>query len=157
MDGEGSSSANPSGVQGVCPAGWHLPSDSEWTQLIDYLNDEHDIENSYSVESAANALKSCRQVDSPLGGECATSQHPRWDSQSTHFGTDQFEFSALPGGGRTATGNFNYIGERGYWRSATQYRDNTAAMTMLMYSSSGFFDTSAIWWGNAFSVRCVRD
>lgn len=37
MNGESSSDANPSGVQGICPEGWHLPSASEWTQLIDYL------------------------------------------------------------------------------------------------------------------------
>ncbi len=32
-----SSSSNPSGVQGACPTGWHLPSDAEWTELTDYL------------------------------------------------------------------------------------------------------------------------
>jgi len=32
-----SSNANPSEVQGVCPSGWHLPSDAEWTELTDYL------------------------------------------------------------------------------------------------------------------------
>src|SRR4030042_875983 len=37
MNGAASSIANPSGVQGVCPTGWHLPSDAEWTQLTDYL------------------------------------------------------------------------------------------------------------------------
>ena len=37
MDGEASSTTNPSGIQGVCPAGWHLPSDAEWTELTDYL------------------------------------------------------------------------------------------------------------------------
>ncbi len=37
MNGAGSSSANPSGTQGVCPTGWHLPSDKEWKQLEMYL------------------------------------------------------------------------------------------------------------------------
>ena len=37
MQGAASSISNPSGVQGVCPEGWHLPSDGEWTQLTDYL------------------------------------------------------------------------------------------------------------------------
>ena len=37
MGGSTSSSANPSGVQGACPDGWHLPSDAEWTTLTDYL------------------------------------------------------------------------------------------------------------------------
>lgn len=34
MNGESASSANPSGVRGLCPEGWHLPSVSEWEQLI---------------------------------------------------------------------------------------------------------------------------
>jgi uncharacterized protein (TIGR02145 family) len=33
MNGSGSSSSSPSGVQGICPSGWHLPSDAEWTTL----------------------------------------------------------------------------------------------------------------------------
>jgi uncharacterized protein (TIGR02145 family) len=37
MNGAGSSSTNPSGVQGVCPDGWHLPSSSEWNELINNL------------------------------------------------------------------------------------------------------------------------
>ncbi len=37
MAGSESSSNNPSGVQGICPQGWHIPSDAEWTQLSDYL------------------------------------------------------------------------------------------------------------------------
>ena len=39
MNGASSSSANPSGVQGVCPTGWHLPSNAEWTELTDYLGE----------------------------------------------------------------------------------------------------------------------
>ena len=40
MSGAASSSADPSGVQGICPTGWHLPSDAEWTTLTDYLEGE---------------------------------------------------------------------------------------------------------------------
>ena len=38
MNGASSSSANPSGVQGICPTGWHVPSQSEWQQLSDYVS-----------------------------------------------------------------------------------------------------------------------
>jgi len=37
MNGEAASSTNPSGVRGVCPLGWHMPSDAEWTVLENYL------------------------------------------------------------------------------------------------------------------------
>ena len=40
MNGAGSSIATPSGVQGVCPTGWHVPSDAEWTQLTDYVGSQ---------------------------------------------------------------------------------------------------------------------
>ena len=37
MHGESSSASNPSGIQGICPTGWHVPSDAEWTQLTSYM------------------------------------------------------------------------------------------------------------------------
>jgi hypothetical protein len=40
MNGTSSSNAVPSGVQGICPPGWHVPSDAEWTILTDYLGGE---------------------------------------------------------------------------------------------------------------------
>ena len=40
MHGASSTNANPSGVQGVCPNGWHVPSDSEWTQLTSYVSSQ---------------------------------------------------------------------------------------------------------------------
>ena len=40
MGDSSSSSANPSGVQGICPTGWHVPSDAEWTQLMDYVSSQ---------------------------------------------------------------------------------------------------------------------
>ncbi len=97
MAGVSTSSSNPSGVQGVCPPGWHVPSDDEWTQLTNYLIGNYvDI----TSDNVGNALKSCRQVYSQEGGECDTDDHPRWDSDFTHYGTDEFGFSALPGGTR---------------------------------------------------------
>jgi uncharacterized protein (TIGR02145 family) len=42
MNGADSSSSSPSGIQGVCPDGWHLPSDSEWTEMINHLGG-HDV------------------------------------------------------------------------------------------------------------------
>lgn len=40
MHGASSSSANPSGVQGICPTGWHVPSEAEWLQLTDYVGSQ---------------------------------------------------------------------------------------------------------------------
>jgi uncharacterized protein (TIGR02145 family) len=70
MAGSTSSSTSPSGVQGVCPTGWHVPSDAEWSTLTTYIGGE---------STAGTKLKSTSG----------------WNSS----GTDIYGFRALPGGG----------------------------------------------------------
>ena len=75
MDGEHSSHANPSGIEGVCPVGWHIPSDAEWTELIDYVG-----------VNAGTKLKSREFIDRIIPG-----------SRPAPNGTDKYRFSALDG------------------------------------------------------------
>jgi uncharacterized protein (TIGR02145 family) len=154
MNGSASSNGNPSGVQGICPNGWHVPSDPEWTELTDYLINTY---NDITASNVGNKLKSCRQVSSPLGGDCSTSAHPRWDSNATYYGTNDFGFSALPGGYYSAGSN-NYLGYHGYWWSSTK-TGYFPWYFFIFYSGGGFFrDCGTI--GNSadsFSVRCVKD
>jgi hypothetical protein len=53
-----------------------------------------------TMTNIGQVLKSCRQVGSPLGGECDTDAHPRWNWDDTYYGTNDFGFSALPAGVR---------------------------------------------------------
>ena len=154
----------------ACPAGWHLPSDEEWTQLVDYLMDQYGLFNDWiHTNCVGNALKSCRQIDSPLGGACNTSEHPRWDSIHTppperetvsvnvglHYGTDAFGFAALPGG-RYAYGGFAELGFIGFWWSSTEYYATRAWYRFMRHEfgdvTRSNFDKSA-----GLSVRCIRD
>ena len=132
MDGEASSTTNPSGIQGVCPAGWHLPSDAEWTELTDYLGGE---------EFAGGKLK-----------ETGTTH---WASPNTDA-TNETGFTALPGGLRNNNGTFDNIGYLGYWWSATENYTYTA-----WYRGMAFNGTNVGRLNNnkevGFSVRCVRD
>jgi len=140
----------------ACPTGWHLPSDAEWTQLVDYVVAQG-FPNSNVINGAGNALKSCRQVNSPLGGECNTTEHPRWNSHSTHHGFDEFGFSALPGGYRSTNGNFTAIGNYGYWWSSTEY-SSTLAWYRGMYYSYGLVGRNYYFNKTyGFSARCLRD
>lgn len=104
----------------LCPPGWHVPSRDEWEQLVGYLIKNYPKIN---YDNVANALKSCRQVGSPVSSDCNTSRHPRWESsESQHYGTDDFGFSALPGGYRyisSYTQSFGGLGYQGYWWSST--------------------------------------
>jgi uncharacterized protein (TIGR02145 family) len=153
MNGAGSSGSNPSGVRGICPAGWHVPSDAEWTQLTTYLIDSYvDITSS----NVGNKLKSCRQVSSPIGSDCNTSEHPRWNSNASHYGTNDFGFSALPAGRRNSVGSFNNLGSYGYWWSSTE-SSSTYAWYRLMYSSFGGVTRLSNYKTGSFSVRCLKD
>ncbi len=156
MNGATSSNTNPSNVQGICPTGWHLPSDAEWTELVDYVVAQGYPNDLNNPNGAGNALKSCRQVSSPLGGDCATSEHPRWNSHSTHYGTDEFGFSALPGGTRGTNGAYGNLGDYGRWWSSSETSSPNAWYRYLSndYGNVRRYGNSK---GLGFSVRCVRD
>ncbi|HZK24421.1 MAG TPA: FISUMP domain-containing protein, partial [Oscillospiraceae bacterium] len=127
-----SSTANPSKVQGVCPTGWHLPSDVEWTQLIDYLGG-----------------------DEAAGGKLKETGTAHWDSPN-RGATNETGFTALPGGYRNNTGTFNYIGYYGTWWSATENNATDAWNRYMSHNNSAVYrndnDKEV-----GFSVRCVRD
>ncbi|MCK4747708.1 MAG: hypothetical protein KAT15_11750, partial [Bacteroidales bacterium] len=93
MNGDTSSYLNPSGVQGVCPSGWHLPSDIEWKQLEMYLG--------MSQEDAD--LDSWRGTDE--GGKLKETDTIHWNDPNTGANNSS-GFTAMPGGDRHDKGNF---------------------------------------------------
>jgi len=126
--------SNPSGVQGVCPDGWHLPSNAELTQLIDYLGGA-----------------------SVAGGKLKETGTTHWNSPNT--GADNSSgFSALPGGWRPKpSGSFYVVGDSGYWWSSTD--EVFSSLPYLFYLS---YDNVRVRAGYTFesngcSIRCVRD
>jgi uncharacterized protein (TIGR02145 family)/uncharacterized repeat protein (TIGR02543 family) len=134
MAGSPSSSSSPSGVRGVCPAGWHVPSDAEWTTLTNFVG-----------SNAGAKLRS----------------RSDWHTGSGHVpGTDDFGFSALPGGFRW----FHFYGVRydgagysSYWWSATEDNAYFAWYRGMYWVDVSVVDT--IWYPKTdlFSVRCLRD
>ena len=143
-------------TRGLCPSGWNVPSDAEWTELVDYVVAQGYPNEPENPNGASNALKSCRQVNSPLGGDCATSEHPRWNSHSTHYGTDEFSFSALPGGYKWPWGGFLYAGYHSHWWSSTQLDAPNAWIWTLHYDKGNLIRHNNIK-NYGFSVRCVRN
>jgi uncharacterized protein (TIGR02145 family) len=157
MNGSSSSNGNPSGVQGICPNGWHVPSEAEWDELTNYLINNYVDINSNNV---GNKLKSCRQVNSPLGGDCNTSDHPRWNPHTIAYATNDFGFSAL-GGGYREYESFIFLGYYGCWWSSTEYSSDFAWTRLMEYGSGIVFRFDNLV-GNSFktygfSVRCVKD
>jgi uncharacterized protein (TIGR02145 family) len=143
----------------VCPDGWHLPSFAEWVQLVNFIVAQGFPNYSGDTNGAANALKSCRQVDSPLGDSCSTVDHPRWESYDMQHGFDEFGFSALPGGITAHGSSDDNLGFFGSWWSSTEheYRSNEARkLKMGLYRGSVSYDGSSSK-SYGFSVRCLRD
>ena len=133
-------------LNGLCPTAWHVPSADEWVALT----------NSIGGIYNADELKSCRQVNSPLGGYCNVSEHPRWYQDSTYHGTDYSGFSGLPGGFRYEFGSFGNIGRIGYWWSSTEAWTTTARSRSMSYMT-GFLGGCNCIKERGFSIRCLKD
>jgi uncharacterized protein (TIGR02145 family) len=121
----------------LCPEGWRVPSDEDWTDLTD----------TWGIQSlAGGAFKARGTLDNGTG---------LWKKSDELSGFDQYGFSALPGGSRRY-GHFSGIGLFGVWWTSTDYIDVAAFGRSMAYDSDSitrrpFYKTFG------FSVRCVRD
>ncbi len=134
-------------TNGLCPAGWHVPTDNEWSTLTNFIggtNSPH-----------GNELKSCRQVNSPLGGVCNTSEDPRWNA-FIEYGTDNYWFSGLPGGYRDSEGNFLSLREVGVWWSSSEDSSGYPVYRQLdKCFGTIYVNSTSKQYG--YSVRCIKD
>jgi uncharacterized protein (TIGR02145 family) len=118
--------------QGLCPTNWHVPSDTEWDTLVNYLGGE---------TIAGGAMKEIGLT--------------HWATPNAGA-TNSSGFAGLPGGNRGNNGPYYAIGYYGDWWSATQDSASNAFNRVLNYLSSDVFrhyDSKTY----GFSVRCVRD
>lgn len=133
--------------RGLCPEGWHVPSLEEWSTLENYL----------PGPGKGNKLKSCRQIDTPLGGDCQTTEHPRWEVFNVNIhGTDDYGFSALPGGQRTGNGNFNFLGTIASFWTSTMVNDGFSYGKNLEYTNGEIFTAQQVH-RRGMHVRCIKD
>ena len=115
----------------VCPTGWHVPTDAEWTVLTDYLG---------GISS---------------GGKMKEVGTTSWNSPNADA-TNTSLFTGLPGGYRYSNGDFNAIGYGGNWWSSSEYGTNYAWTRNLFYSGGYSYRDGNVK-GNGLSVRCLRD
>ena len=143
MNGAGSSDANPSGVQGVCPNGWHLPSDSEWKELELFLG-----MNPAEIDGTGE-----RGDDE--GGKLKEAGTSHWTSPNTGA-TNESGFTALPGGYRYNNGVFDGVPGNGGFRSTTEYSSSHSWLRTLRYPSAGVYRGNG-YKDTGYSVRCIKD
>ena len=141
----------------LCPAGWHVPTDAEWTIMIQTL-DPMQLVNSTNVSTftgaqsatAGTVMKSTETnltSGSGLGWNPATPASP---------GTNTSGFSVLPGGWRYSDGSFNNIRDDAFFWSATESGLNVAWFRGLN-ASNGVVDRGSYYKSVGASVRCLRD
>lgn len=116
--------------RGLCPTGWHVPSEADWQELVDSF---------------------MRSTKAGIFLKSAPGDEPAWN------GTNKRGFNGLPGGWRfSAIGNYGMAGERGYWWSSTDGEKGRARFMSLngeketVLINSGFYRLG-------YSVRCLRD
>lgn len=148
MYGAASSSAAPSGMQGICPMGWHVPSDAEWTQLTDYVSSQSEYTCGNNATYIAKALASSIGGWYSNPGNCDVGYDPTTNNTTG--------FSALPAGGYDATYSFVSYYHGAFFWSATENEGNTAYGRFLHYSSAEV-TVAASNKLSGYSVRCVRD
>jgi uncharacterized protein (TIGR02145 family) len=120
------------GCKNICPTGWHVPTDAEWSILITYLGG-----------------------DSAAVGKLKETGLTHWRSNNNDA-TNETGFTARPGGIRNFDGGFYDLGSYGAWWTSTEFVRGGAYCRYLGYDGSGGFS-----WGrfeqDGFSVRCIKN
>lgn len=116
----------------LCPNGWHVPDDAEWSELTTYLGGE-DV----------------------AGGKLKETGTDHWQSPNKGA-TNESGFTALPGGYRTMNGNFYYINGGSGWWSSTKY-NSTYSWSRGMHSDTEHVSRGANELPNSLYVRCLKD
>lgn len=134
MDYNTSYDGNPGTIEGICPIGWHLPTDNEWNELTNYLGGEN-----------------------IAGGKLKETGNTHWLSPNTGA-TNESGFTALPGGFHYSDEYFYGIGNYSYFWSSTDVNSLHAWYWLLPYDGTDIYHgTGTYIKESGFAVRCLRD
>lgn len=154
MNGASDSNAIPSGVKGVCPDGWHLPSSNEWRVLQDYL-----IGNCFNYDGSLSSMNIAKSIASDYNwntstvvGSVGNNDYPEYRNLSG--------FTGLLCGNRYRDGNFSVNGFSGMWWTTSiyeQFGDNRPYAIFLNYASVNISIMAHNEKQNGFSIRCIKN
>ncbi|OYT14511.1 MAG: hypothetical protein B7C24_17930, partial [Bacteroidetes bacterium 4572_77] len=127
-------------AQGICPNGWHIPSDNEWKEMEIFLGmKQREVDN-----TGFRGTDEGRKLKSASG----------WNSNGN--GTNSSGFSALPGGYHHSSGSFRSLGDYDAWWSSSEYSGSSSWYRHLYYDHNQVVRSN---YGktNGFSVRCIKN
>ena len=153
-------------ARGLAPAGWHIPTDGEWTVLSTYLGGEDvagkKMKSTSGWESWTEDIicSNCKTWNAEYRGkkECNVCQDTRVNGKKTYSGNgiNSSGFTGLPGGCCSINGYFYFVGSYSYWWSASEFDESLALYRLLLNNYSNLYSND-INKSYGFSVRCVRD
>jgi len=135
-------------IRGICPNGWHIPTDADWKIL------ESEMDSLYTINDSIWDTTGWRGYNA--GGNLKKTGFDRW--YDPNIGAKNTRgFTALGAGIRySETKSFDKIMDAGFFWTSTKVGDNNALFRLLSYTHSdikrSFTNTT-----NAFTVRCVKN
>ena len=141
---DAASEADPALRKQLAPADWHVPSDAEWSTMINFLDPTADGGNNPNI--AGGMMKTTGTIEDGTGLWYAPNE----------MASNVSGFSGAPGGYRDGNGEYNSIGYIGYWWSSSEY-DTGNAWGRFLYYDFGIAGRDYNDRQDGFSVRCLRD
>jgi len=132
------------GARGICPPGWHLPTDEEWKVLEGAVDSQYGIGNNTWDDWGYRGYDAGTNLKTTSG----------WYANGN--GADLFGFSGLPGGYRLDNGYFSNVGSYGGWWTSTE-DDFDDAWDRILYCNHPGVSRYDGYEEIGFSVRCLRD
>jgi len=144
-------STTTNGNKNICPTGWHMPTDAEWTNMENYL-----IANAFNYDGTTTGNKIAKSLassafwqSSPAPGAVGNTDYPNKRNATG--------FTALPAGYRAANdGAFHDIGLLDFWWTDTEY-DINIARTLALTCSGTSLERNSAFKVAGLSVRCLKD
>ena len=146
MNGNSSSTAVPSNVQGVCPTGWHVPSAAEWIVMQDYVGLQNDCQCGHRSDLIAKALSTTTEWENSTI-YCSPGYLPMYNN-ATGFG-------ALPAG-YLYGGGYSILGTEAWFWSTTDVGENCACYRNIQHDFANFQEAGISNYVG-LSVRCLKD
>lgn len=134
--------------RGLCPVGWKVPNNSDWNELINYIQ----LQNF----SSGASLKSKASASQNNVSEYSLLRQPRWLVGESSVGRDIYSFNALASGTRFSTSGFGHLGTRAYFWSSDEL-SLTTAYRYILSNSSDHLSATPVSKTAGSSVRCVMN
>jgi uncharacterized protein (TIGR02145 family) len=141
-------------TKNICPTGWHVPTDSDWNKLVKFIDSGADTSGIFTITQSNIAGGKMKSTATNTFAGTGFGWNPATTTPSP--GTDDFGFSALPGGFRSSGAGSN-LSEDAYFWTATPVPVTSNSYLRKLNKNSGNVDSFDDDNSLGFSVRCLKD